>query len=104
MGCVMQPPDDRSRLDDVHRELLEIKRRNARVEREKAWETSWTRRLVIAIAIWIGVWPWLQNLGVQRAALHALVPAAAYVLSTLSLPIVRRWWLRLRFRDGDHED
>jgi hypothetical protein len=76
--------------------VLEIRQRNARVEQEKAWETSWTRRLVIAIATWGAACAWLFNLGLDRAALHALVPAAAYLLSTLSLPIVKRWWMRSR--------
>lgn len=29
--------------------LAEIESRNARVENDKAWETSWTRKLTIAI-------------------------------------------------------
>jgi len=85
----------RDPLEDVRRELDEIKSRNARVEREKAWEVSWTRRLVIAAAICLTVWVWLFNIGVDHAELHALVPGAAYVLSTLSLPIIKDWWLRL---------
>jgi hypothetical protein len=78
----------------VRQELLEIKERNARVEREKAWEVSWTRRLVIAAAICLTAWAWLLNLKVQHAELHALVPGAAYVLSTLSLPLIKSWWMR----------
>ncbi len=91
----MEAPRDP--LDDMRRDMLEIQQRNARVERDKAWETSWTRRLVIAGAIWAGAWPWLDSLGVELAARHAAVPSVAYVVSTLSLPVVKRWWMRIRF-------
>ena len=33
----------------VESRLAEIESRNARVENDKAWETSWTRKLTIAI-------------------------------------------------------
>jgi hypothetical protein len=88
----------RDPVDDVRDDVREIKDRNARVEREKEWETSWTRRLVIVGATWLAAWAWLLNLGVDNAALHALVPSAAYVLSTLSLPVIKRWWMRSRFK------
>jgi hypothetical protein len=87
----MEPARDP--LDDVRRELATIKERNARVEREKAWETSWTRRLMIATITWSAAFAWLVSLGVHPAPLHALVPTAAYFVSTLSLPVVRRWWV-----------
>ncbi len=92
----MEAPRDP--LDDVRRDVLELQQRNARVELDKAWETSWTRRLVIAAAIWAGAWPWLVSLGVAHAARHALVPSVAYVVSTLSLPVVKRVWMHIRFR------
>ena len=75
-------------LEAVQQELAEIRARNLRVEREKAWETSWTRRGVILAATWLAAWLWLLDLGVQNAALQALVPGGAYALSTLSLPML----------------
>jgi hypothetical protein len=87
----------RDAFDQVRHQLAEIQARNERVEREKAWETSWTRRLVISGATWIAAWLWLLGLGVEHAARQALVPALAYVVSTLSLPFLRRWWIRIRF-------
>ncbi len=82
-------------LQEVRQELAEIRTRNLRVEREKAWETSWTRRLVITAATWLGAWLWLRDLGLANAARQALVPSGAYAFSTLSLPVLRRWWIRV---------
>ena len=92
------PRDHRDPVDELRRELAAIKERNVRVEREKAWETSWTRRLAIAAAIWVGAWAWMLTLDVEPAALHALVPSVAYVLSTFSVPFVREWWMRRNAR------
>jgi hypothetical protein len=89
------PDDHDAEHEVIRRELAKIRARNARVEREKAWEKSWTRRLVIAGATWAGAWLWLLQLHVDHAALHALVPSGAYAVSTLTLPVLRRWWIRL---------
>ncbi len=74
-------------------ELDTIRERNARVEADKAWETSWTRRLIIAGGTYGVVAVYLIILGVQGAALHALVPPGAYLISTLTLPVCKRLWL-----------
>ena len=34
---------------DLEKEIKEIKERNKRVETDKAWETSWTRKICIAL-------------------------------------------------------
>jgi hypothetical protein len=89
---------ERHSFDEMRRQVAEIQARNERVEREKAWETSWTRRLVIAGATWVAAWLWLRGLAVEHAARQALVPTLAYVVSTFSLPFLRRWWMAIRFR------
>ena len=38
---------------DVNKEIKEIKQRNKRVELDKKWETSWTRRICIMILTYI---------------------------------------------------
>jgi len=70
-----------------------ITARNTRVESDKAWETSLTRKLFIAGITYIVVALYLPVLGVQQSYLHALVPVCGYLLSTLSLPFVKTWWL-----------
>ena len=81
-------------------ELDTIRERNARVEADKAWETSWTRRLIIAGGTYIVVSVYLSFLGVQDAMLHALVPPGAYLLSTLTLPVCKRVWLERVYKKG----
>lgn len=74
--------------------LKSIEQRNARVEAEKAWETSWTRRFVIALGTYAIIGGYLSFLNVDGAWLHALVPVIAYMLSTLSLPLIQGFWIK----------
>lgn len=67
--------------------------RNARVEANKAWETSWTRRLLIAGLTYGILVFYLPVLGVEQSYLHATVPVCGYLLSTLTLPLVKKFWL-----------
>lgn len=36
-----------STIEELQQEVNEIKNRNQRVETDKAWETSWTRKIII---------------------------------------------------------
>ncbi len=40
---------------DLNKEIEEIKNRNKRVELDKKWETSWTRKICICIVTYIVV-------------------------------------------------
>lgn len=77
--------------------IKDILARNARVEAEKAWEVSWTRRLLIGVMTYVIATVFLYNIGNEDFLLNALVPCGGYLLSTVSLPVVKRWWMgRLR--------
>lgn len=68
--------------------------RNKRVEAEKAWEVSWTRRLFLALLTYATALLFLWFIEAPLPLLSALVPTGGYVLSTLSLPPLKRWWMR----------
>lgn len=40
-------------LKEIEQEIQKIKQRNKRVELDKAWETSWTRKICICILTYI---------------------------------------------------
>jgi len=71
----------------------DIHERNKRVEADKAWETSLTRRSIITVVTYLIVGFYLNLLKVDYAWFHALVPPAAYVLSTLSLGFIKKIWI-----------
>ncbi|MFA6535886.1 MAG: hypothetical protein WC250_01285 [Candidatus Paceibacterota bacterium] len=79
---------------DVETEIRNIKDRNGRVEQDKAWEISFARRFFIALSTYIVAGIWLLTIKDSLPWLKALVPAGGYILSTLSLPFVRKTWAR----------
>ena len=77
---------------DLEPRIQSIEDRNARVELDKAWEVSWTRRLFIAFTTYIIASIWLILIEDTDPFLKALVPTIGYLLSTLSLPLIKTWW------------
>ena len=71
----------------------DILKRNHRVELDKAWETSKTRRLVIASITYLVAVAFMKNIGVPDPFFNAMVPTGGYLLSTLTLPLVKNWWI-----------
>lgn len=83
-------------IEDLEKEIEIIKNRNKRVEADKAWETSWTRRITVAISTYIIISILLMTIKVDRPFLNAIIPAVAYLLSTSSLEIMKNIWLSKR--------
>ncbi len=79
---------------NIEQEILDIKRRNSRVELDKAWEQSWTRRLTIAIVTYIIAAVWLFIIHEPHLWWKAFVPVAGYILSTLSLSAIKNLWAK----------
>lgn len=82
-------------LNKIEEEIIEIKNRNKRVETDKAWETSWTRRICIGILTYIVVV--LYSFLISKETnifLSSVVPVIGFILSTLSLKFIRKIWER----------
>lgn len=78
---------------ELEQEIFKIKERNKRVELDKAWETSWIRRICICILTYIVVIIYSYLIRVyDNIFLSSLVPVIGFTLSTLSLRIVRSIW------------
>jgi len=79
---------------DTKKELLAIKQRNARVEADKSWETSKTRKVIIVILTYIVIVLFFFSAGLPNPLANAIVPTVAFVLSTASLPWFKKVWLK----------
>ena len=75
-------------------EIKAIKARNARVEADKAWERSYTRRALLLLFTYLAIGLYLNAIGIQNAWLNAIVPSIGFLLSTLTLPFFKDYWLR----------
>ncbi len=76
----------------VVQKIESIKERNIRVEIDKAWETSKTRRVLIAGLTYIIVFVFLLAINAPNPHINALVPAVGFILSTLTIPYTKKWW------------
>ena len=77
--------------DEKIKKILE---RNKRVEADKAWETSWFQKITIVISTYIIASMVFYVIASKRPLLDALIPTIGYFLSTLSLPVIKRWWIK----------
>lgn len=82
---------------DIEQEVAEIKKRNARVEADKAWETSLFRKLLILATTYIIASLAMIVIGVPNFYLSAVIPTLGFFLSTLTFPLVKKWWIARRF-------
>lgn len=80
-------------MKDLEERILKIEERNKRVELDKRWETSFTRKLSICILTYIVVilFSYFINTG-NNIFLSSLVPVIGFTLSTFSLGIIRKIW------------
>lgn len=83
-------------IEELKREIEKIKERNKKVEKDKAWETSWSRRIFIAVSTYVLILIFLLTIRADRPFFSAIIPAVAYLVSTTSLGIVKEEWLKRR--------
>ncbi len=79
---------------NLEQEIIEIKQRNQKVETDKAWEVSWTRRGLISLLTFIVAETWLVIIHEPNSWLKALVPVIGYILSTLTIPAIKKVWTK----------
>ncbi len=79
---------------DLEKRVKLIEERNKKVETDKAWETSWTRRLLIVGFTYVFIGLVLSSMKVDRPWINAIIPAIGFLLSTLSLPFLKSYWVK----------
>jgi hypothetical protein len=80
-------------IQEIEKRLKQVESRNRKVTADKAWETSATRRLSIAVLTYIVVSLYLIAIHKDQPFINALVPVIGYLLSTLALAQVKAKWI-----------
>ena len=80
-------------IEELQREIEEIKKRNRRVESDKAWEASWVRKIIILVLTYGVIVVFFLFAQLADPFINAIVPALAFFLSTLTVPLFKKWWL-----------
>ncbi|MEK7172722.1 MAG: hypothetical protein AAB740_01950 [Patescibacteria group bacterium] len=86
-------------LQQLKSDIEQIKQRNARVEADKAWETSLFRKILIAVLTYIVIVLFFAVAKFSKPFLSAIVPTVGFILSTLSIPFFKNLWLSRQKRE-----
>lgn len=72
--------------------VSKIEARNTSVTRDKAWETSYTRKISITWLTYFAVLLFLIAIKNDNPFVNSLIPVGSYIFSTLGLNWIRRIW------------
>ncbi len=81
-------------METIEQRIQKIEVRNQKVEADKAWETSWLRRTLLSLFTYAAIGTYLWAINIDRPWLNAIVPAVAFMISTLTMPFFKKLWLR----------
>jgi hypothetical protein len=79
-------------LENLTERIARIEERNIKVEIDKAWETSWARRILIALFTYFAISVYLAAIHISRPWINAIVPTLGFMISTLTMPFFKRQW------------
>ena len=81
-------------MENIEERIQKIEERNTRVEADKKWETSWARRIILMILTYLLIGITLAVIGIAQPWMNAIIPAVAFVISTLTLSFFKKRWVR----------
>ena len=84
------------KIHELEEKINEIEKRNHRVEQDKAWETSFLRKILIIVFTYIFAVLYLKLADTTNPWFGAVVPCAGFYLSTQSIKFVKNLWLKKR--------
>ena len=85
-------------LKEIEVEIEKIKQRNKKVEGDKAWETSLSRKLLITLFTYAVIVIFFHFAGLPKPFINSIVPTVGFVLSTLTLPVFKKMWLKYFYK------
>ncbi len=78
---------------NIEERITAIEQRNKRVELEKAWEISVTRKILVALCTYIVMVCVMVALNTERPYSSALIPTLGFLLSTSTFSLIKRVWI-----------
>lgn len=84
--------------DETRREIGLIKERNMRVEADKAWETSLSRKAIISMFTYALAVLVLAAIRAPEPLVNALIPTLGFVLSATTFDFIKKWWMENIYR------
>lgn len=91
-----RPTNDMNHVTDLTVRIAKIEERNTRVELDKKWEGSWTRRLLLMLFTYLAIAFYFLAIDIARPFVNAAVPTIGFLLSTLTLPFFKKLWTKFQ--------
>lgn len=85
-------------IEQLQKDIEEIKARNRKVEQDKAWERSYSRRILLMIFTYFILSLYMLAVDIPQPWLNSIVPTIGFLLSTLSLPFFRKFWQKYLYK------
>jgi hypothetical protein len=83
-------------IEELENRIKVLEERNNRVEKIKAWETSWQRKIVIFVLTYFIIATFLNLNKNNSPWLTALIPAIGFFLSTITLNSLKILFTKMR--------
>lgn len=80
--------------DEIIKRIESLEGRNKRVELDKAWETSITRRAAVVIVTYLVVLTFLFIINNDKPFINAIVPSIGFVVSGLVVGSLKKQWVK----------
>lgn len=81
-------------LKTLEKRIIKIEQRNSKVEADKTWETSLLRKIIIFLITYIIIGLFMSSVNIKDSWLNALIPSLGFLLSTLTLSLIKSWWIK----------
>ena len=83
---------------ELEQRIRQIEERNKGVELNKAWETSYTRRVLVALFTYLVIVLYLKFIVGIDPWINAIVPTVGFLLSTLTLRFFKEMWKQFLYK------
>jgi hypothetical protein len=85
-------------IDELEARVEKIERRNKGVELNKTWETSFVRRGLLVIFVYLAIALYLKFIIGINPWINAVVPSIGFLLSTLTLNYFKSLWVKYIYK------
>jgi len=86
------------KVDELEKRIEKVEARNKNVELNKAWETSWTRKGLIAFFTYVAIALYLKFIVHIDPWINAIVPTTGFLLSTLTMSYFKQLWAKFVYK------
>lgn len=85
-------------IDELQRQINDIRSRNARVDADKAWEVSRSRKIMIAFLTYIVIVIFFHSAQLPQPMVNAIVPTIGFLLSTITGNLIKKRWMKIVYK------